>query len=229
MLRVLVLAAFLWPMLQQPAAAQETAGGGTYLIFGATTGKTNNPRARPAYMADLGLEFGMQMGLGYAYRGFRLEGQVGYEAFFLNNVLPGSGTVLSDTDIYGKATGPVAMANLFFRPGGAGTFQPFVGAGIGVASLTTDFRGDFCSVPLATCFTNTKLVGGKETVGAWQWAIGMSKLATDGNSELVIGYRYFTTRDIDVDVAGYGTVLQDGVESHSLMLSWRWYFGALGR
>ncbi len=227
MLRVLVLAISILSLLPSPAGAQQDSGG-TYLILGTTVGKTNNPRGRPEYKADLGMDLGAQIGLGYAYRALRLEAQVGYEAFFLNNLNPASGGSLYDVDGYGKVSGPVAMANLFFRPGEAGSFNPFLGAGIGVANLNTKFKGDFCSVPLANCYVNERIASGKETVGAWQWAIGMSKISTSGGSEMVIGYRYFTTKDFDTNLAGYGTITQDGVESHSFMLSIRWYFKALG-
>lgn len=228
MLRVLFLAIFILPILPVPAGA-EAAANGTYLILGTTVGKTNNPRARPEYMADLGMELGAQIGLGYAYRAFRLEAQTGYEAFFLDNLRPASGGSLYNVNAYGKASGPIAMANLFFRPGEAGSFNPFVGAGIGVARLNTKFKGDFCSVPLSACYSDERIASGRETVGAWQWAVGMSKLSRDGNSEFFIGYRYFTTRDFSTNLAGYGPITQDGVESHSLMLTLRWYFGALGR
>jgi len=230
MLRILVLAVLLWPMLQSPAAAQAKAGdGGAYMLLGATAGKTNNPRAWPTYKADFGLELGAQLGLGYAYRGWRVEAQVGYEAFLLDNLAPAAGAGLSGVDGYGKTTGPVAMASLFFRPGEAGTFQPFVGAGIGLARLNTEFKGDFCSAAQATCYTNARIAGGSDTVEAWQWAIGMSKLSWDESREVVVGYRYFSTRDYQVELVDSGPVTQDGLESHSLMLSMRWYFGKTRR
>nr|AHM02042.1 surface antigen msp4 family protein [uncultured miscellaneous Crenarchaeota group] len=227
MIRILVLAAFLLSMLSTPAAAQsETIG--PYVILGATAGKANNPRGRPEYKADLGLELGGQIGLGYAYRALRLEAQAGYEAFFLDSLNPASGGSLYNVDGYGKVSGPVAMLNLFFRPGEPDSMNPFVGAGIGFANLNTKFKGDFCSVPLSACFSNERIASGNETVQAWQWVIGMSKMSRYKNSELFIGYRYFTTKDFSTNLAGYGPVTQDGVESHSLMLAMRWYFGANG-
>jgi hypothetical protein len=227
MFRILVLAAFILSMLSPPAGAQQETKG-PYLILGATAGKANNPRGRPEYKADLGLELGAQIGFGYAYRALRLEAQAGYEAFFLDNLNPSSGGSLYDVDGYGKVSGPVAMVNLFFRPGESRSMNPFLGAGIGFASLNTKFKGDFCSVPLSTCFSDERIASGKETVQAWQWAFGMSKMSRYKNSELFIGYRYFTTKDFNTNLAGYGPVTQDGVESHSLMLTMRWYFGANG-
>ena len=45
---------------------------------------------------------------------------------------------------------------------------------------------------------------------------------SSGNGEWYIGYRYFGSNDIELNVIGYGPMTQEGVQAHSLMLGWRW-------
>jgi hypothetical protein len=47
-----------------------------------------------------------------------------------------------------------------------------------------------------------------------------------GNAEWFIGYRYFATADLELNVAGVGPVTQEGVQSHSIMLGIRFRFKA---
>lgn len=219
-------------LLPALAAAEETAQGGTppvssrgpYLSVEMSAGKPNDPRAAGVYEADMGLETGLRLGAGYAFEGLRLEAQLGYEAFLLNNLNPLPGSPLSEADTTGELSGLVMMANLFYDFGAPGGTRPFLGAGAGFANLKADYHGYYCSLLPFGCWDGEKVVGGSDTVAAWQGMAGISRPLSGGRGEWYIGYRYFGTGDIGLNVVGYGPVTQEGIQSHSVMLGWRWRF-----
>lgn len=208
------------------AAAGENAGGlpanktrGVYIAVDLSAGAPNDPLADGVYEADLGFEAGMRLGIGYAFEGLRLEGQVGYESFVLNNVNPLPGSPLSEADTTGDLSGPVIMANLLYDFGVPGGTRPYIGAGVGFANLKADYHGWICFI---LCQEGEKVVGGSDSVGAWQAMAGISVPLSSGNGDWYIGYRYFGSADLNLNVVGYGPVTQEGVQAHSLMVGWRW-------
>ena len=209
-------------------AAQETGGdpppaslGGTYISFDFSAGKPNDPRAPGVYEADLGMELGVRLGLGYAFDSLRAEVQIGYEGFGLNGVSPLPDSPLAGTDdTTGDISGPVVMGALFYElgaPGGGPRW--FLGAGIGFARLEADYHGRVCW--LLVCNDGEQIVDGTDTVAAWQGMAGLSMPNKHGNAEWFIGYRYFATADLGLNVADVGPVTQEGVRSHSVMLGIR--------
>jgi opacity protein-like surface antigen len=112
------------------------------------------------------------------------------------------------------------MANILYDFGKAGGTRPFLGAGAGFTNLKADYHGLVCFIII--CEEGEKVVGGSDTVLAWQAMAGISTPMSRGNGEWYIGYRYFGSDDLDLNVIGHGPVTQEGVQSHSLMLGWRW-------
>jgi opacity protein-like surface antigen len=210
------------------ATAAETSGlaadnnRGLYIAFDFSGGAPNDPVADGVYEADLGFETGLRLGMGYAFAGVRLEGQIGYENFYLNNVNPLPGSPLSEADTTGDLSGPVMMANLLYDFGAPGGTRPFVGTGVGFANLKADYHGFYCSIFTLQCWDGEQVVSGSDTVMAWQAMAGISTPTSSGNGEWYVGYRYFGSSDIELNVIGYGPVTQEGVQAHSLMLGWRW-------
>lgn len=207
------------------AAAQELETGpppgslgGTYIMFDFSAGSPNDPQAPGVYEADLGMEFGTRLGVGYAFNSLRAEVQIGYESFTLNNLNPLPDSPLTETDSSGDLSGMVMMANLFYDIGATGGPRPFLGAGIGFANLEADYHGLVCFI---LCSEGAQIVNGSDTVTAWQAMAGLSTPLRGGHGEWFIGYRYFGTEDTSLNVVGYGPVSQKGVKSHSVMLGWR--------
>lgn len=218
-----------WPAGATAAETGDPAAGrnsGLYFAVDFSGGVPNDPVADGVYEADLGLETGLRLGLGYALEGLRLEGQFGYENFYLNNVNPLPGSPLSEADTAGDLSGLVMMANLFYDFGAPGGTRPFLGAGVGFARLKADYHGFYCSIFTLQCWDGEQVVDGSDTVAVWQAAAGLSIPMRNGNSEWYVGYRYFGSADIDLNVVGYGPVTQEGVQAHSLMLGWRWKLSA---
>ena len=218
-------------MLHAPglAGAQETGGdpppessGSFYISLDISAGKPNDPQAPGVYEADLGMEAGLRLGLGYAFDSLRAEVQLGYESFGLNGVRPLPGSPLSGIDSAGDLSGMVMMGALFYELGAPGNTRPFLGAGIGFARLEADYHGRVCF--LFTCSDGEQIVEGSDTVAAWQAMAGFSSPNAAGNAEWFIGYRYFETANLGLNVVGLGKVTQEGVQSHSLMLGIRFRF-----
>ena len=224
-LKFLCLPILLAGTVATGAAGSEPApdpARGMYLSFDFSAGSPNDPLAAGVYQADLGLESGLRLGVGYSFGGLRLEGQIGTENFLLNNVNPVPGSPLSQADTIGDISGPVVMGNLFYDFGAPGGARPFLGAGIGFAKLKADYHGYYCFILVLQCWDGEQVVGGSDTVAAWQGMAGISWPLNRVRGEWYLGYRYFETADTDLDVIGYGPVTQEGVRSHSVMLGWRW-------
>ena len=213
-----------------PAEAQEMEGDpppassdGFYWSIDLSAGKPNDPQAPGVYEADLGMEIGSRFGIGYEFHWLRAEAQIGYEAFGLNGVRPLPDSPLTGIDSTGDISGLVMMGNLFVdlgAPGGGPRW--FLGAGIGFARLEADYHGQVCW--LLVCSDGEQIVDGTDTVAAWQGMAGLSTPNKHGNAEWFIGYRYFATADIGLNVVGVGPVTQEGVQSHSVMLGIRFRF-----
>lgn len=209
------------------AAAQETvadpppgSSDGFYWSLDLSAGKPNDPQAPGVYEADLGMEFGSRFGVGYAYHWLRAEAQIGYEAFGLNGVGPLPDSPLAGTDsTKGDISGLVMMGNLFVDLGASAGPRWFLGAGYGFARLEADYYGEVCW--LLVCSEGDQIVDGTDSVAAWQGMAGLSIPFRGGGGALFIGYRYFATADIGLNVVGVGPVTQEGVQSHSVMLGFR--------
>jgi opacity protein-like surface antigen len=199
----------------------QTPWRGPYLSLDVSAGQPNDPRAAGVYEADLGLELGTRLGIGYAFEHLRAEFQLGYESFLLNNVNPLPGSLLSEADTTGDLSGTLAIANLFYDFGEPGGTRPFVGAGLGFGHMKADFHGFYCFILALTCWDGEQVVNGSDTVAVWQGMAGLSRPLSNGRGEWFIAYRYFETADIELNVVGYGPVTQEGVRSHSFTLGWR--------
>lgn len=120
---------------------------------------------------DLGVDFDLEedwmadVGVGYAMtNGFRLEGELAYR----NN----------DVDIIDEeAEVWSAMANLFYDFNRGGGFEPYVGVGLGYASI--DFLGD------------------DDENWAWQATAGVG-IPINDRVTFDVGYRYFQIPEFDV-------------------------------
>ncbi len=219
----LVFLLFHAPAAAQAGAPPADSPGGTYWSFDISTGLANNPRAAGVYEVDLGMEFGARLGLGYAFDRLRLEAQLGYEGFSLSSLEPLPGSPMAATNFNeGGLTGPVMMGNLFYDFGAPGGARPFLGAGFGFASLRARYqRNLYCILICLGGDGGEPVVSGSDTVAAWQGMAGLSIPLQSGRGEWFIGYRYFATADLGLNVVGVGPVTQEGVQSHSLMLGWR--------
>ena len=148
---------------------------------------------------DTGLD--VSGAFGYAFgNGLSVEAQVGY----LRSDQTGGTYGPFDVPVTGTGTVLYGMINAWYGVDLDG-ITPFVGGGVGVASLTLDsvYTGDLFS---ASTFEDT------ETTYAAQVGAGVAVELTD-SLELVGRYRYFMTGDVGF-VDGQGTTLTASFGSH---------------
>lgn len=183
-----------------------------------SAGAPNDPTAAGAYDADMGFETGWRVAIGYGYENWRLEGQIGFEKFYLNNLNPQPGSAITASDTTGDLSGPLMMGSVYYDFGTPRGARPFLGAGIGFAKLKADYHGLVCFI---LCQDGEKVVGGSDTALVWQAMAGVSAPMKSGLGEWYLGYRYLETGDVDLYVIGDGPATQEGMKSHSLILGWR--------
>ncbi len=133
--------------------------------------------------------YSIDAALGYDFgNGFSLEGQVGHLTGSASGVTYGG----QDADVDGDASITYGMVNAWYGFD-LGGITPFVGGGVGVASLAVD--ASFPDLPTAS-------IDDSEVTWAAQLGAGVSLDVAD-NISLVGRYRYMTTGDVSLtDVDG---------------------------
>ena len=193
------------PMYATPVASP----GGLYVsIFGGAAilgdvDYTGSNGATGETFFDTG--YNVDAALGYDLgNGLSLEAQVGYFS-----AAQTGGTYVNppiDTDVPVTGTGSVlyGMVNAWYGVD-LGGITPFIGGGVGVASVTLDstYTGPLFA---ASTFEDTAVTYAAQIGG------GVS-LAVAENIDLVGRYRYFATGDFDV-VDGQGTTLTSSFGAH---------------
>lgn len=190
--------------------------GHRYVSFDMSLGAATDPAAGDIYRADHSLAFGGSFGVGYVFGPLRLEGQLRYESFLLNNLNPAPDGPITAADTLGDLSGFGVMGNVLYDFGASGGVRPFVGLGGGFLHLSGNYRKTACG--LCPFESGPRVVGGSETVLAGQAMAGFRIPRTSKSGEWFIGYRYLKTDDVELNIVGFGPVTQDGTESHSLLV-----------
>ncbi len=138
-------------------------------------------------------DWSQHLGLGYAYQnGFRLEAELAHR----DNDFQ---------DLDGSARAWAAMANLYYDFNRGGKFEPYVGVGVGGASI--EAKG--VAGPIS--------FDDDDTVFAYQGMVGVAVGLTE-QLDLDIGYRYFVAQDASfsgsIDVEGPEPFSFDGDYTH---------------
>jgi OOP family OmpA-OmpF porin len=132
--------------------------------------------------------YGASMALGYlppftspVLGGLRLEGEIGYYTNAVDSVSTG-GVAAAGT---GEMNSTAYMANLYYDFEKLGMFVPYVGAGLGVASVDLESLG----------------VNQEDDALAYQAMAGLGyRPETIPMTEWSLGYRYFGTSDLSYTV-----------------------------
>lgn len=169
---------------------------------------------------ELDEDWSEHLGLGYAFtNGFRLEGEVGHRF----NRLEPFGTGLPTTDP-SLATGDVhvwsAMVNAFFDLNKGGSFQPYIGLGVGAAQVNAH----------AASVGNVSRFDDESTSLAYQGLAGAA-FSLSPQLSLDIGYRYFVVPELEFDgLAGGGSNIPASIDGdydqHAATIGLRWQFAA---
>jgi len=151
---------------------------------------------------------------GYDFGFLRLEGELSYRYAELDTVTFSNGTPLHNVD--GELGALATMFNVFFDMHNNSRVTPYLGGGLGFASLhlsdTTAYNG------------GTKVFlydDSNDTVLAAQVGGGMD-IALNSRYSLDIGYRYFITDKAQFDGNGISSNMR--LESHNAMVGFKFKF-----
>lgn len=167
------------------------AGASVLMETGITAGASENLEIAPGFnlSAAVGADFGM----------FRVEG----EGFFSNHWLDKTKDVGGNTDGTFRTT--AGMLNAYFDVPMV-VIHPFVGAGIGIASVNAN------DIEIG----GSPVVDDSDLVLAYQLRAGLAFTALP-LVDIILGYRYFRTQDLSMG----NNVDIDGLEAHSIELGVR--------
>lgn len=196
--------------LAAPASAQQVTTG-PYLSLGAgpqwlndakTTGSTTNT----TYRFDTGWTAIGALGYGLG-NGFRVEGEFGYRHSNVSSASTGSAS--------GSVKALDFMANGLYDFNLGWPVTPYLGVGVGAARVSANNL----TVPGSTSTINDSALE-----FAYQGMAGLT-YAINQNLKVDLGYRYFRTTDPEYHVGSGGTV-RSQYRDNTLLISFRWEFGA---
>lgn len=152
---------------------------------------------------------------GYDFGFLRVEGELSYRNANLDTVTDAGGNRFRNVD--GNLGAFAAMVNAFFDLRNASPVTPYVGGGIGFATL---------HLSKTTAFDSSGTFGilyddSDDTVFASQVGAGMD-IAINSRYSLDVGYRYFVTDKAKLD--GDFTTTNLRLESHNAMVGFKFKF-----
>lgn len=152
---------------------------------------------------------------GYDFGFLRLEGELSYRNSKLDKVTASNGTRFSNVD--GDLGAFATMLNVFFDLHNSSPVTPYLGGGIGFASLhISDTTGRNTSGNIIALYDDSS-----DTVFASQIGAGMD-IAINSRYSLDVGYRYFITDRANLE----GDFITSNVrlESHNAMVGFKFKF-----
>lgn len=154
---------------------------------------------------------------GYDFGFLRLEGELSYRHANIDTITESTGNRFRSVD--GNIGAFATMFNAFFDIHNSSRVTPYLGGGIGFATLRLSDAHGFDTVS-----GNRLLLYGKsdDTVFASQVGAGMD-LAINNRSSLDIGYRYFITEKAHFD-SDFATTSDLQFESHNVMIGFKFKF-----
>ena len=167
--------------------------------------------------------------LGYAWgNGFRNELEFSYGNNSVDQIDPdGPGfSGWPEGSISGETTTLAVMFNtLYDFEGASDIVTPYIGGGIGFASVDHDITGS--ATPGAPTTPLTIAYGGRNRTLAYQGIAGVAVDLAEGLA-LDLSYRYFGTlkEGVSATLNGAATSLDVGHGAHRFMAGLRWNFGA---
>ena len=242
MRKLCTFAVFAAIVAATPASAEEgsadSGGGGFYLALDYGGGLSGDMSTSDGFTTQLGSE--SLLGLGYV-----VSGAVGYRwgvvsvegellkqwygvrdhsaAGTLRGPVDPPSCFLCGRDVTGSLETVALMLNLVVEPAPGGSVRPFIGGGIGVASVRADYYVVETVLGFPTDNRLGTLVDDKDSVLAWQAIAGIVFTATE-SLDWVLKYRFLATEDVDLVDAFGNAFVQEGQQSHSAMVGIRWNF-----
>lgn len=192
------------------ATGATAAPGDNYVALGGSRTFPNSIESDAGLRGDLKDGYGVTGAFGRSFGAVRGELEVGYRR---NNVGSASGFGLQLPG-RGRATALSGMANVYVDPNfSIGPLKPYIGGGIGVARFrATDIAAT--GLPVGGPVTSFGPVSASKTGFAYQAMAGVG-IALSENATFTIGYRYFATPGVTVNVPLFNDVRIDGLKVHA--------------
>jgi opacity protein-like surface antigen len=195
------------------------SAGAEFLRDGSLTSTGSGTNGSGELTYDTG--FGGAAALGYAFGRVRIEAEGFYRSSDLSQFNQAtSGITVGTVTVTGAGTKTAtgdqsalgALANLYYDFHTGTGWTPFVGGGIGMASI---------SLKIDRLGATAVNFDESETVLAYQFGAGFSYQFTP-RAAVTIGYRYFATADADLQVGGTTDTVE--YSSHNVQLGIRYGF-----
>ena len=154
---------------------------------------------------------GLGGAFGYDFGNFRVDGEI---AFRINEINSVGGTPL----VGGSYTAAFSyMVNGYFDLPTDGPWKPYIGGGIGFATVAIDWNA-----PGFFVFTEVPVAGGSDSGVAYQFSGGIG-YAIDPRSTVSFGYRYFAVEELQM-MFDSGSPFTMEYQSHEFNLVIRYMF-----
>ena len=155
--------------------------------------------------SDKNTGFGLGGTLGYDFGHFRVDGEL---AFRLNTISSLGGISLKtggfSSDKYSKTFASSYMVNGYFDFPTDGPLKPYIGGGIGFATVSVDWKA-----PGFFVFSHAPVADDNDTGLAYQISAGIG-YEINPRTTLTFGYRYFTTEELQMTFAS-GSPINSGL------------------
>ncbi len=213
------------PPVQPPAPAFLPAG-----IYFTAAGHLG---VAPNFATDLDFEVGADVveafdfAAGYRASILRLEAAFGFQNVAVSSLKLGPASPFPVDDYAGGVFTADMMANVYLEAPFAlfGRVRPYVGAGHGYSWVSARYTPQDCY--LGVCSPDgSDVVSASDFVRSRQLMAGVTIASDTPNTEIVLGYRHFESRDLKLRTEGGLFFTQDGVETFSLFFGARFRFGA---
>jgi opacity protein-like surface antigen len=223
--------ALVVPTLAYPGESPADGGGrGLYLAFDVGAGTSGDMSTSDGFTTDLfGLGFVASGAVGYRWGMLSAEGEFLYQGYLVTDHSAagtlrgpvGPSCFLCGRNVTGSLETVAFMLNLVVEPDLGSPVRPFIGGGIGVASVSAEYYVEETFLGFGGRRIGT-LVDDRDAVFAYQAIAGLVFAGTE-NLDWVLKYRFFATGDLDL-IDAFGNAFEhEGQQSHSGMIGIRWY------
>lgn len=153
-------------------------------------------------------------GFGYDFGSFRAEGEISYR----HNEIDIHTSSFPTPGSRGENRSIAFMANGYYDYSNPTDFTPYVGGGLGIASVAYDDYG----------ITGATVLSDDDWVLAYQLMAGLDYDLTD---QFTLGaeYRYFATQDADIRTAAGNNDIDVEYQNHSVSLGLKYRFSPTNR
>lgn len=201
-----------------PATAPDRQAEPYYLI-GFDMGGAGNSRTDADFKADLDVQLGLDLGFGYRLGFISVEGEAYTRSIGVNSLDLGVAPPFPVDNYRGGAWTSGLMGNLIVDLPVPGPIRPYLGAGYGISRVSVRYGDSLCLIICGG--TGTDVVDDYDIVMARQIMAGLLVSEPSQNLEVLIGYRYFATEDLEFSTIGSTGFRQEGIRAHSFSVGIR--------